>query len=43
MDNLVLRLRRKLDEADAGAIRTVRGAGYLFAGFDVDRPDSRAA
>jgi len=33
VDNLVLRLRRKLDAADPRAIRTVRGAGYMFAGF----------
>ena len=30
VDNLVLRLRRKLGAADPGAIRTVRGAGYMF-------------
>jgi DNA-binding response OmpR family regulator len=33
VDNLVLRLRRKLDAADPQAIRTVRGSGYMFAGF----------
>jgi DNA-binding response OmpR family regulator len=34
VDNLVLRLRRKLGAAaDPRAIRTVRGAGYMFAGF----------
>ncbi len=33
VDNLVLRLRRKLDAADPRAITTVRGAGYMFAGF----------
>lgn len=34
VDNLVLRLRRKLDPtADPEAIKTVRGAGYMFAGF----------
>jgi DNA-binding response OmpR family regulator len=33
VDNLVLRLRRKLEAADPRAIRTVRGAGYMFAGF----------
>ena len=34
VDNLVLRLRRKLDAAaDPRAIRTVRGAGYMFTGF----------
>jgi DNA-binding response OmpR family regulator len=33
VDNLVLRLRRKLGPAQARAIKTVRGAGYMFAGF----------
>jgi DNA-binding response OmpR family regulator len=34
VDNLVLRLRRKLEPAaDPRAIKTVRGAGYMFAGF----------
>ncbi|WP_343897371.1 winged helix-turn-helix transcriptional regulator, partial [Craurococcus roseus] len=33
VDNLVLRLRRKLEAADPRAIKTVRGAGYMFAGF----------
>ena len=33
VDNLVLRLRRKLDTAHPQAIRTVRGSGYMFAGF----------
>ena len=33
VDNLVLRLRRKLGPAQQDCIKTVRGAGYLFAGF----------
>ncbi|MDB5373352.1 MAG: Two-component system, OmpR family, response regulator CpxR [Belnapia sp.] len=33
VDNLVLRLRRKLGSAQQDCIKTVRGAGYLFAGF----------
>ena len=33
VDNLVLRLRRKLGPAQQDSIKTVRGAGYLFAGF----------
>ncbi len=33
VDNLVLRLRRKLGEGQDNAIKTVRGAGYMFAGF----------
>jgi DNA-binding response OmpR family regulator len=33
VDNLVLRLRRKLGEDQEKAIKTVRGAGYMFAGF----------
>jgi DNA-binding response OmpR family regulator len=33
VDNLVLRLRRKLGLAQYDCIKTVRGAGYLFAGF----------
>jgi DNA-binding response OmpR family regulator len=33
VDNLVLRLRRKLGPAQENAIKTVRGAGYMFAGF----------
>jgi DNA-binding response OmpR family regulator len=32
VDNLVMRLRRKL--GDEGAIKTVRSQGYLFAGFE---------
>ncbi len=34
VDNLVLRLRRKLGPAQQDAIKTVRGAGYMFAGFE---------
>ena len=33
VDNLVLRLRRKLGPGQENAIKTVRGAGYMFAGF----------
>ena len=33
VDNLVLRLRRKLGADQERAIKTVRGAGYMFAGF----------
>ena len=33
VDNLVLRLRRKLGSAQQDCIKTVRGAGYMFAGF----------
>ncbi len=33
VDNLVLRLRRKLGPDQEKAIKTVRGAGYMFAGF----------
>ena len=33
VDNLVLRLRRKLGANQEKAIKTVRGAGYMFAGF----------
>ncbi|MBL6457685.1 response regulator transcription factor [Belnapia sp. T6] len=33
VDNLVLRLRRKLGPAQQDSIKTVRGSGYLFAGF----------
>jgi DNA-binding response OmpR family regulator len=45
VDNLVLRLRRKLETAaEPQAIRTVRGAGYMFAGFGSSRGgDSRGA
>ncbi len=32
VDNLVMRLRRKLGED--GAVKTVRGQGYMFAGFE---------
>lgn len=44
VDNLVLRLRRKLETAaDPRAIKTVRGAGYMFAGFGRAAEDGRAA
>ena len=33
VDNLVLRLRRKLGAEQEKSIKTVRGAGYMFAGF----------
>lgn len=33
VDNLVLRLRRKLGVTQQDSIKTIRGAGYLFAGF----------
>jgi DNA-binding response OmpR family regulator len=33
VDNLVLRLRRKLGGEQERSIKTVRGAGYMFAGF----------
>jgi len=33
VDNLVLRLRRKLGPEQQASIKTVRGAGYLFGGF----------
>lgn len=36
VDNLVLRLRRKLGGPQQDAIKTVRGAGYMFAGFVED-------
>ena len=43
VDNLVLRLRRKLGPADPRAIRTVRGSGYMFSGFGgVEREPARA-
>jgi DNA-binding response OmpR family regulator len=37
LDNLVLRLRRKVgdDGASARLIKSVRGVGYVFAGFEV--------
>ena len=37
VDNLVLRLRRKLGSEQERAIKTVRGAGYMFAGFEAER------
>jgi DNA-binding response OmpR family regulator len=43
VDNLVLRLRRKLDTAHPQAIRTVRGLGYMFAGFGGGGAGERAA
>ena len=33
VDNLVLRLRRKLGHNQQDSIKTVRGAGYMFGGF----------
>ena len=33
VDNLVLRLRRKLSDSDQSVIKTLRGAGYIFIGF----------
>lgn len=33
VDNLVLRLRRKLGPVQGNSVRTVRGAGYMFGGF----------
>lgn len=36
VDNLVLRLRRKLGPGQENSIKTVRGAGYMFGGFAVD-------
>lgn len=40
LDNLVLRLRRKLgdDGASARLIKSVRGIGYVFTGFDAIAP-----
>jgi DNA-binding response OmpR family regulator len=37
VDNLVLRLRRKLGADQDNAIKTVRGAGYMFAGFEMEQ------
>jgi DNA-binding response OmpR family regulator len=34
VDNLVVRLRRKVGDPSRSAIRTVQGIGYMFAGFD---------
>jgi DNA-binding response OmpR family regulator len=34
VDNLIVRLRRKLDDPGRRVIRTVQGRGYAFAGFD---------
>lgn len=36
VDNLVLRLRRKLGPGQENSIKTVRGAGYMFGGFAED-------
>ena len=36
VDNLVLRLRRKLGDTGQVAVKTVRGAGYMFVGFRDD-------
>ena len=36
VDNLVLRLRRKLGCGQQEAVKTVRGAGYMFIGFSED-------
>jgi DNA-binding response OmpR family regulator len=33
VDNLVLRLRRKLGDTRQAVVKTVRGAGYMFVGF----------
>jgi two-component system OmpR family response regulator len=42
LDNLVLRLRRKLGDeaAPPRLIKSVRGVGYVFVGFDEARPDA---
>lgn len=34
VDNLVVRLRRKLDDEARATIRTLQGRGYAFVGFD---------
>ena len=34
VDNLVVRLRRKLDDPERNTIRTIQGLGYMFAGFN---------
>lgn len=36
VDNLVLRLRRKLGPAQHDSVKTVRGSGYMFAGFNAE-------
>lgn len=33
VDNLVVRLRRKLDDDARNTVRTVQGRGYAFVGF----------
>ena len=45
LDNLVLRLRRKLGDeaAPPRLIKSVRGVGYVFVGFDEARPDGLPA
>ena len=44
VDNLVLRLRRKLGDTHQVAVKTVRGAGYMFVGFrEEDGPGRRVA
>ncbi len=44
VDNLVLRLRRKLGATGQAAVKTVRGAGYMFVGFrEDDESDRRVA
>lgn len=39
VDNLVLRLRRKLGDTNQVAVKTVRGAGYMFVGFRDEEGD----
>jgi DNA-binding response OmpR family regulator len=43
LDNLILRLRRKLgdDGETPRLIKSVRGVGYVFVGFDGPRPGGR--
>ena len=43
VDNLVLRLRRKLGDTRQAVVKTVRGAGYMFAGFRDDGDGLRVA
>jgi DNA-binding response OmpR family regulator len=44
LDNLVLRLRRKLGGEEVGSrlIKSVRGVGYVFVGFDAAMPQALA-
>ncbi len=44
LDNLVLRLRRKLGGEEEGArlIKSIRGVGYVFVGFDAATPPAAA-